>query len=275
MRIKCDVEQIDCRRRPRARRRRSTAARSQRGAVVSNANSSHDLQPRRRGAFRPQVRRRRPRRAAEQFQHAGLHGAQAGRARSTRSTGDLLFSSHGAAVPHRAAAEPRHHQPHVFVLLSAHAARRAAAVPDRLQHERQLRGLGRASPTKSTRRASRTWSRRRSTPWTSTCPNIRERIDHVEASTPRDVRALHAARRTGRASARSSKGWPSAGPCPQQVAGLYHAGSVGIIMSGWLGAMNYGVIVANDVDALLMNRQRLLSSLAPHENVRLRPLCVG
>jgi hypothetical protein len=34
--------------------------------------------------------------------------------------------------------------------------------------------------------------------------------------------------------------------------GLYHAGSVGIIMSGWLGAMNYGVIVANDVDTWLM-----------------------
>jgi hypothetical protein len=30
------------------------------------------------------------------------------------------------------------------------------------------------------------------------------------------------------------------------------AGSVGIVMSGWLGAINYGVIVANDVDALLM-----------------------
>jgi hypothetical protein len=28
-------------------------------------------------------------------------------------------------------------------------------------------------------------------------------------------------------------------------------GSVGIIMSGWLGAINYGVIVANDVDAHL------------------------
>lgn len=38
---------------------------------------------------------------------------------------------------------------------------------------------------------------------------------------------------------------------PQQIAGLFHAGSVGIIMSGWLGAMNYGVIVANDVDAML------------------------
>ena len=39
----------------------------------------------------------------------------------------------------------------------------------------------------------------------------------------------------------------------EQVPGLYHAGSVGIIMSGWLGAMNYGVIVANDVDSFLMN----------------------
>ena len=38
---------------------------------------------------------------------------------------------------------------------------------------------------------------------------------------------------------------------PEQVGGLFHAGSVGIIMSGWLGAMNYGVIVANDVDSLL------------------------
>ena len=33
--------------------------------------------------------------------------------------------------------------------------------------------------------------------------------------------------------------------------GLFHAGSVGIIMSGWLGAMNYGVIVSNDVDKYL------------------------
>ena len=38
---------------------------------------------------------------------------------------------------------------------------------------------------------------------------------------------------------------------PQQITGLYHAGSVGIIMSGWLGAMNYGVIVANEVDSQL------------------------
>lgn len=35
---------------------------------------------------------------------------------------------------------------------------------------------------------------------------------------------------------------------PDQISGLYHAGSVGIIMSGWLGSMNYGVITSNKVD---------------------------
>ena len=38
---------------------------------------------------------------------------------------------------------------------------------------------------------------------------------------------------------------------PAQVGGLFHTGSVGIIMSGWLGAANYGVIVANNVDKYL------------------------
>ena len=37
----------------------------------------------------------------------------------------------------------------------------------------------------------------------------------------------------------------------QEIEGLYHAGSVGIIMSGWLGTINYGVITANKVDAWL------------------------
>ena len=32
---------------------------------------------------------------------------------------------------------------------------------------------------------------------------------------------------------------------------MYHAGSVGIIMSGWLGTINYGVIVASKVDNFL------------------------
>ena len=36
---------------------------------------------------------------------------------------------------------------------------------------------------------------------------------------------------------------------PKQVQGLFHTGSVGIIMSVWLGAINYGVIVANEVES--------------------------
>ena len=41
------------------------------------------------------------------------------------------------------------------------------------------------------------------------------------------------------------------GDIPDQVNGLYHAGSVGIIMSGWLGAINYGVIIANRMEKYL------------------------
>jgi hypothetical protein len=36
---------------------------------------------------------------------------------------------------------------------------------------------------------------------------------------------------------------------------MYHAGSVGIIMSGWLGAINYGVIVSNEVDRQLATQK--------------------
>ena len=49
----------------------------------------------------------------------------------------------------------------------------------------------------------------------------------------------------------------------EQIAGLYHAGSVGIIMSGWLGAVNYGVIVANDVDAFLTTNDSRTTAESP------------
>ncbi|MDA1078418.1 MAG: hypothetical protein O2908_05155, partial [Verrucomicrobia bacterium] len=38
---------------------------------------------------------------------------------------------------------------------------------------------------------------------------------------------------------------------PTHAPGLFHAGSVGIIMSGWLGTINYGVITANKIDSFL------------------------
>ena len=43
---------------------------------------------------------------------------------------------------------------------------------------------------------------------------------------------------------------------PAQLPGLYHAGSVGIIMSGWLGTINYGVIVANQIDKAIVAKKR-------------------
>jgi phytoene dehydrogenase-like protein len=84
-------------------------------------------------------------------------------------------------------------------------------------------------------------------------PGVREKIAHVEASTPRTFQ--HYTRHIAGASFGTKfEGLAVSRAIPEQVAGLYHAGSVGIIMSGWLGAMNYGVIVANDVDGYLLKR---------------------
>ena len=81
-------------------------------------------------------------------------------------------------------------------------------------------------------------------------PGIRQRIDHVEASTPQTfqhyTKHVH-----GSSFGTKFEGLAVSRAMADQVQGLYHAGSVGIIMSGWLGAINYGVIVANDVDSLL------------------------
>ncbi len=82
-------------------------------------------------------------------------------------------------------------------------------------------------------------------------PDIRANLDYVEASTPRTFE--HYTRHLEGASFGTKfEGLAVSRAIPQQVPGLYHAGSVGIIMSGWLGAVNYGVIVANDVDSYLM-----------------------
>jgi phytoene dehydrogenase-like protein len=85
-------------------------------------------------------------------------------------------------------------------------------------------------------------------------PDIRSRLDYVEAATPltfeRYTRHL-----AGASFGTKFEGLAVSRALPKRIAGLYHAGSVGIIMSGWLGAVNYGVIVANDVDAFLMRGQ--------------------
>jgi phytoene dehydrogenase-like protein len=93
-------------------------------------------------------------------------------------------------------------------------------------------------------------------------PNIRERLDHVEAATPKTFEHYthHVA---GASFGTKFEGLAVSRGLPEQIKGLYHAGSVGIIMSGWLGAINYGVIVANDVDALLMKLSAPAASPTP------------
>jgi all-trans-retinol 13,14-reductase len=82
-------------------------------------------------------------------------------------------------------------------------------------------------------------------------PNCREKIVHVEAATPRTFQhyTMHY---QGASFGTKFEGLAVSRDLPQQIPGLYHAGSVGIIMSGWLGTINYGVIVSNDVDNYLM-----------------------
>ena len=90
-------------------------------------------------------------------------------------------------------------------------------------------------------------------------PNVRERIDHAEASTPLTFQhyTQHVA---GASFGTKFEGLRVSFDLPKQIAGLYHAGSVGIIMSGWLGAMNYGRMVAGDVDNLLATNSSLPSA---------------
>jgi phytoene dehydrogenase-like protein len=81
-------------------------------------------------------------------------------------------------------------------------------------------------------------------------PGVRDKIDHVEAATPRTF-GFYTQHWRGASFGTKFEGLKYSMELPQQVEGLWHAGSVGIIMSGWLGAANYGVIAANKVDAFL------------------------
>jgi phytoene dehydrogenase-like protein len=81
-------------------------------------------------------------------------------------------------------------------------------------------------------------------------PGVRAKIDHVEVATPRTFRYF-TQHEAGASFGTKFEGLKVSQNLPKQIPGLFHAGSVGIIMSGWLGAANYGVIVANDVDRYL------------------------
>jgi phytoene dehydrogenase-like protein len=84
-------------------------------------------------------------------------------------------------------------------------------------------------------------------------PDIRGKLDHVEASTPKTFHH-YTRHEAGATFGTKFEGLKVSMDLPKQIAGLFHAGSVGIIMSGWLGAINYGVIVANEVESFNLSR---------------------
>ncbi len=81
-------------------------------------------------------------------------------------------------------------------------------------------------------------------------PGVAEKIDWMEAATPRTFNryTLHT---QGTSFGTKFEGLDVSRSIFKEISGLFHVGSVGIIMSGWLGAINYGVIVSNDVDSHL------------------------
>ncbi len=86
-------------------------------------------------------------------------------------------------------------------------------------------------------------------------PDVRAKIDWREAATPRTIER-YTTHFGGTSFGTKFEGLQVSMELPDRLPGLYHAGSVGIIMSGWLGTINYGVIVANKIDAELFRRKR-------------------
>ena len=92
-------------------------------------------------------------------------------------------------------------------------------------------------------------------------PGIRAKLDWMEAATPRTIE--HFTRHFGGTSFGTKfEGLKVSMELPERVPGLFHAGSVGIIMSGWLGTINYGVITANKIDKFIFQRKQGASAVA-------------
>ena len=86
-------------------------------------------------------------------------------------------------------------------------------------------------------------------------PDVRSKVDHIEAATPITVKkyTLH---EQGASFGTKFEGLEVSMEINKEISGLFHSGSVGIIMSGWLGAANYGAITANNVESYLMTKEQ-------------------
>ena len=86
-------------------------------------------------------------------------------------------------------------------------------------------------------------------------PDVRAKIDWMEAATPRTIE-YYTKHWAGTSFGTKFEGLKVSMDLPSKLLGLFHAGSVGIIMSGWLGTINYGVIVSNQMDKFLHQKRR-------------------
>jgi hypothetical protein len=89
-------------------------------------------------------------------------------------------------------------------------------------------------------------------------PGIRAKLTHIEAATPRTFE-FYTQSPQGASFGTKFEGLRYSMELSKEVQGLYHAGSVGIIMSGWLGAANYGVITASKADGFLRSLEKVRS----------------
>jgi phytoene dehydrogenase-like protein len=92
-------------------------------------------------------------------------------------------------------------------------------------------------------------------------PGVREKIDWTEAATPRTIER-YTTHFDGTSFGTKFEGLKVSMDLPEKLPGLHHAGSVGIIMSGWLGTINYGVIVANRIDQYLFQTKQPAHALS-------------
>ena len=81
-------------------------------------------------------------------------------------------------------------------------------------------------------------------------PNVEAKLDHIEVATPLTLERFTGHRR-GASFGTKFPGFLAAEKLPEVVKGLYHCGSQGILMSGWLGSANCGALAAGKVEAFL------------------------
>ncbi|MCK5884194.1 MAG: NAD(P)-binding protein [Bacteriovoracaceae bacterium] len=81
-------------------------------------------------------------------------------------------------------------------------------------------------------------------------PGITEKIDFIESATPTTFKR-YAHHQKGSSFGTKFEGLDVSMNLHKEVKGLFHAGSVGIIMSGWLGTANYGIIQSHEISNYL------------------------